>query len=514
MTREMAPTGWGDPARRTGLPPEATAWLQSRVGSTTPASPAPLAVLPPSRLDPVQRAALAATGADVRIDDDTRVRDAAGRSYLDLLALRSGAFDVPDAVVEPTAEQVGSVLTACAEHGVAVVPFGGGTSVVGGVAPLRGEHRAVIALDLRRLDRLLALSETDRTATVEAGLRGPEAEALLNARGYTLGHFPQSYEHATLGGYAATRSAGQASTGYGRFDALVVGLTLVSPRGELVLGRGAASAAGPDLRQLVLGSEGVFGVITSVTVKVRPLPAVKRYDAWLVRSWEDGIAQLRRLEQGGVVPDVARLSDPDETAVSLRLSAPKAVQLMAKGRCLLVLGWEGTEASVAARRRASKVKGLPLPGAGSKWEHGRYDGPYLRDDLLDGGFLVETLETSAAWSGLETTWSAVRTALQDALGECVVMCHVSHLYPHGASLYFTVLGARASDAAAQWQRAKDAACEALVATGATITHHHAVGTDHRRWMTDEVGPLGTEVLRAVKQVLDPSGILNPGKTIP
>jgi alkyldihydroxyacetonephosphate synthase len=157
---------------------------------------------------------------------------------------------------------------------------------------------------------------------------------------------------------------------------------------------------------------------------------------------------------------------------------------------------------------------VPLPGAGEKWEHGRYDGPYLRDDLLDGGFLVETLETSASWSGLTTTWEAVRTALRSALGPCVVMCHVSHLYPHGASLYFTVLGAQAADAPAQWQRAKEAACEALVATGATITHHHAVGTDHRPWMTEEIGPLGTEVLRAVKQVLDPSGILNPGKTIP
>lgn len=511
----MVHAGWGDPARRTGLPAEAAHWLTRRVGAPTPSVPVPLerVVLPASRLDADQLAALAATGAEVRTDDETRARDAAGRSYLDLLALRSGRFDAPDAVVQPTADQVGAVLRACEQAGVAVVPFGGGTSVVGGVAPLRGRHGAVVALDLRRLDRLLALSEVDRTATLEAGLRGPEAEALLNARGYTLGHFPQSYEHATIGGYAATRSAGQASTGYGRFDALVVGLTLVTPRGDLVLGRGAASAAGPDLRQLVVGSEGAFGVITSVTLKVKPLPAVKRYDAWLVRSWEDGLEQLRRLEQGGVVPEVARLSDPDETEVSLRLSAPKALQLLAKGRCLLVLGWEGTEESVGARRRAARVKGLPLPGAGAKWEHGRFDGPYLRDDLMDTGFLVETLETSAPWTGLLTTWGAVRTALQQALGSCHVMCHVSHLYPHGASLYFTVLAAAGPDPATRWQLAKTAASDALVASGATITHHHAVGTDHRPWMTDEVGPLGNEVLRAVKQVLDPAGILNPGKTI-
>lgn len=516
MTRDMVHAGWGDPARRTGLPPEARTWLARRLGPATPGEPVPLpeVTLHPSRLDPAQRAALEATGAEVLADQETRARDAAGRSYLDLLALRSGTFEAPDAVVQPTADQVGAVLQACAAEGIAVVPFGGGTSVVGGVSPLRGDHSAVVALDLRRLDRLLEVSDTDRTATLEAGLRGPEAEALLNARGYTLGHFPQSYEHATIGGYAATRSAGQASTGYGRFDALVVGLTLVSPRGELVLGRGAASAAGPDLRQLVIGSEGVFGVITSVTVRVRPLPAVKRYDAWLVRSWEDGMEQLRRLEQSGVVPEVARLSDPDETEVSLRLSAPKALRLLAKGRCLLVLGWEGSEESVTARRRATRVKGVPLPGAGAKWEHGRYQGPYLRDDLLDAGFLVETLETSASWSQLNATWTAVRTALRASLGRCVVMCHVSHLYPHGASLYFTVLAAQDDAPAAQWQRAKRAACDALVGAGATITHHHAVGTDHRPWMTDEIGPLGAEVLRAVKQVLDPAGVLNPGKTIP
>jgi alkyldihydroxyacetonephosphate synthase len=231
MTREMAHAGWGDPSRRTGLPAEAASWLAGRVGPTRPSAPAPLesVTLSATRLTSDQLAALTATGAEVRTDDATRARDAAGRSYLDLLALRSGSFAAPDAVVLPTAEQVGAVLQACAAQGVAVVPFGGGTSVVGGVSPLQGDHGAVVALDLRRLDRLVALSETDRTATLEAGLRGPEAEALLNARGYTLGHFPQSYEHATIGGYAATRSAGQASTGYGRFDTLVVGLTLVTP---------------------------------------------------------------------------------------------------------------------------------------------------------------------------------------------------------------------------------------------------------------------------------------------
>ena len=502
----MEHAGWGDGSKRTGLPSRAASWLAGEVGAVTPSTVAPVAPLPATRLSADDVAVL---GADV--SDAARVRHAAGRSYQDLVALRSGRFAVPDGVVRT--RDVGAVLRACADRGIAVVPFGGGTSVVGGVSPLSGAHRAVVALDLAPFDQLLDLSETDRTAVLEPGLTGPQAEALLNARGLTLGHFPQSFEHATIGGFAATRSSGQASTGYGRFDNLVVAMTVETPAGPLTVG-GPPTAAGPSLLQLLLGSEGVFGVVTSVTVRVRPLPEVRRYDAWLVRSWEDGLAQLRQLEQSGVVPDVARLSDPTETDTSLRLSAPRAVRALARGRCLLVLGWEGSAGSVRSRRKATNVRGIPLPGAGSAWEHGRYSGPYLRDDLMDAGFLVETLETSAPWSRIVDVHTAVRSAVAGALPGARVMCHVSHLYPHAASLYFTVLAAAGDDPAARWQRAKDAACEALVDSGATITHHHAVGTDHKPWMDAEIGPLGVEVLRAVKGVLDPSGILNPAKLIP
>ena len=513
---DMVLAGWGDPSKRTGLPPAAVTWLAGRVGQGAPSTPVPPTevVVPESRLSLADRQQLQAI-CEVRADDAFRALHAAGRSYQDLVALRGGSFPAPDAVLLPeSAEQVGELLRTCAVLDLAVVPFGGGTSVVGGVAPSPGAKRAVVALDLRRLDRLLSVSEHDLTAVLEPGLRGPAAEALLNARGFTLGHFPQSYEHATIGGYAATRSAGQASTGYGRFDANVLGMTVQTPAGPLVLGRGAATAAGPSLLQLLVGSEGVFGVITSVTTRIRPVPAVKRYDAYLVRSWADGIEQLRALEQSGVVPTVARLSDLEETRVSLQLSAPKAVRKLASGRCLLILGWEGTAASVRSRRRAASVKGLRLPKAGDSWEHGRYGGPYLRDDLMDAGFLVETLETSAPWSSLLTVHAEVRAALTQALGSCVVMCHVSHLYSQGASLYFTVFAAASDDPSSQWQLAKDAACDALVRTGATITHHHAVGADHRPWMTDEIGPLGVSVLQAVKDALDPTGILNPGKLIP
>lgn len=535
VVADLSPTGWGDPARRTGLTPHATAFLREELGAaqpTPPSAPPPLtpSALPGAAADAVR----AVVGAEhVLVDDDARLVRAAGRSYLDLLRLRgSRTLDAPDAVVLPgTAAEVAGVLRACADAGVAVVPFGGGTSVVGGVTPLRGRFAAVVSLDLRRMDRLVGVDEQSRTATFEPGVRGPDAERLLAAYGLTLGHFPQSYEHASLGGYAATRSAGQASTGYGRFDELVVAVELMTPAGPLRLGRGAATAAGPDLLGLVLGSEGAFGVVTSVTVRVRPVPAVKRYEGLFFRSWAEGCAALREMEQERVAPDVARLSDPDETRAQLALAGSGGLKgrlgrgvLRArgyKGGCLAVFGWEGTESGVAARRKASLSvaarHGAFVAGTsvGDRWEHGRYDGPYLREDLLDAGYLVETLETSATWSRLDATHAAVRTALAEALPRSIVMCHVSHLYAHGASLYFTVLTARSTDdPIAQWQRAKDAACAAIVASSATITHHHAVGTDHRDWMTDEVGALGVEVLRAVKATLDPTGVLNPGKLIP
>jgi alkyldihydroxyacetonephosphate synthase len=539
----MVAAGWGDPARRHGLPAHALTWLDEHVGRGAPTSPAAEVSLPPAALPDGLRAALEqAVGAShVRADHDSRLLHAAGKSYLDLVAVRSGALPAaPDVVVLPDgAEQVRAVLRACAEAGAAVVPFGGGTSVVGGVRPLAGRHGSVVSLDLRRMDRLLAVDPTSLTATFEPGVRGPAAEALLAAHGLTLGHFPQSYEHASLGGYAATRSAGQASTGYGRFDELVVAAVAQTPAGELRLGRGAATAAGPDLLGLLLGSEGTLGVLTEITVRVRRTPVVKRYEGVFFRSWAAGRAAFQALEQegreSGAVPDVARLSDPDETRVQLALSGGgglkgglgRAVLSVRgyRGGCLAVLGWEGTEASVKARRAAArpllKQAGGFVVGTsvGERWAAGRFDGPYLRDDLLDAGVLVETLETSATWSRLDATRDAVRRALQGALARDgrhpVVMCHVSHVYPHGASLYFTVLAQQdAEDPVGQWQRAKQAASEAIVASSATITHHHAVGTDHRDWMEAEVGPLGLEVLRAVKATLDPAGILNPGKLVP
>ncbi|MDQ6804591.1 MAG: FAD-binding oxidoreductase, partial [Actinomycetota bacterium] len=398
---------------------------------------------------------------------------------------------------------------------------GGGTSVVGGLAPSRAAFAAVVALDVNRLDRLVAFDAESRTATLEPGLHGPEAEALVAERGFTIGHHPQSFEYATIGGFAAVRSSGQASAGYGRFDELVLALRVATPTGTIDLGRAPRSAAGPDLRQLMLGSEGVFGVITAVTVQLRPTPPQRLYEGWRLPSFAAGSTALRRLAQDGPLPTLLRLSDEAETAVNL--AEPAALGAGTAGGCLAIVGYEGTAKDVEHRRGGASATlrecgGEPEAGAGESWARGRYRGPYLRDALLDAGALVETLETACFWSRLEALYTAVSETLRRSLSEQgtppLVLCHISHVYAAGASLYFTVACAELEDPVAQWRAAKMAASDAILAAGGTITHHHGVGSDHRPWYAREIGEIGVEALRAVKSALDPAGILNPGVLIP
>jgi alkyldihydroxyacetonephosphate synthase len=376
-----------------------------------------------------------------------------------------------------------------------------------------------VALDLARLNRLVSVDIESMVAELEPGLRAPQAEQLLAGHGLTLGHFPQSFEYATLGGFAAARSSGQASAGYGRFDDMVVGMTVATPRGTLELGRAPKSAAGPDLRQVILGSEGAFGVITSLRLRVHRAPAVRTYEGWRFGDFAAGTAAVRRLAQEGPVPAVLRLSDEVETMAGL--ARPAEIGAPASGAgCLMVTGYEGAPDEVAYRRdRAAAVLveagGMPLgPEPGEAWAHGRFSAPYLRDSLLAAGATVETLETACFWSGLPRLYDAVRLALAGALGSPLVMCHVSHVYATGASLYFTVVTAQAADPVGQWMRAKQAVNEAIVHAGGTISHHHGVGRDHRQAYGLEIGELGGEILRGIKERLDPAGIMNPGVLIP
>jgi len=517
---EMHPYLWGNPATPGELPHAAQELLAALGATAPPAAVDPAdAALPDAALPPEALAALgAAVGAEhVRTDHEARVRHTGGFSTPDLLKLRAGdGSDAPDAVVYPGShDEVVAVLTACSEHNVAVVPFSGGTSVVGGLTAARDGFAGVIALDPRRMDAVLGIDEVSRTAVLQPGLRGSRAEAELNEAGYTLGHFPQSYEAATIGGYAAARSAGQSSAGYGRFDEMVESLTLATPRGALTLGTAPKSGAGPDLRQLVLGSEGAFGVITSVTVKVHPKPTSRVFEGWRFPDFTAGAAAARALVQDGPLPTVLRLSDEAETGVNL--ADPAAAGSGGAGGCLMITGYEGSPSQTSLMQSGVSAL-LGAHGAeslgeepGEKWRTGRYRGPYLRDQLFEAGGLVETLETATFWSNIDNLKASVTAALMDSLGaNTMVLCHISHVYYAGASLYFTVLTTADADPIAQWGRAKHAANAAIRSAGATITHHHGVGTDHRDTYAQEIGPLGVDVLRAVKASLDPRGIMNPG----
>ena len=480
-----------------------------------------------SALSQTDRDALAAiVGAEYcRTADRDRLLHAGGKSTIDLLRRKdTGAQDAPDAILLPGDEEaVAAILRYCSEHGIAVIPFGGGTNVVGGLNPTRDKFTAVVSLDLHRFDQLIDLDEVSGQAVFGAGVTGPDAERLLGEHGFSLGHFPQSFEYATIGGFAATRSSGQDSAGYGRFNDMVRGLRMVTPVGTWDLGRAPESAAGPDLRQLLIGSEGTLGVITQVRLRVHRAPEAVRYQAWSFPDFATGAAAMRAVTQNATGPTVIRLSDEVETGVNL--ATTEAIgESQITGGCMGITVFEGSKEHVESRLAETSAL-LTAQGGTSlgeeparAWERGRFGAPYLRDSLLSAGALCETLETATNWSNIPALKAAVTEALSTALAEsgtpALVMCHISHVYPTGASLYFTVVAGQRGNPIEQWQAAKKAASDAIMAAGGTITHHHAVGADHRPWMREEVGDLGVQVLRAVKATLDPAGILNPGKLIP
>ncbi|AZG47496.1 FAD-binding oxidoreductase [Gordonia insulae] len=516
---------WGDPATPGELPAAAAALVGADGTERRGVAPDDVVLAEPQLPVDARSALVEALGEHHVIDDHrSRIDHTRGYSTPDILALRSGdGTDAPDVVVTPGShDDVLRVLEICAEHRVAVVPFTGGTSVVGGLAPDRTGFAGVVTVDLARLDELVDIDEISRTATLQAGLRGVRAEELLRAKGYTLGHFPQSYAGAGIGGYAATRSAGQSSAGYGRFDDMVEGMVLATPRGTIALGAAPKSAAGPDLRHLVLGSEGVLGIITEVTVRVHPVPDHRVFEGWHFDDFDAGAAALRALAQDGPMPTVLRLSDEMETAINLADpdGAGGTDAAGPTGGCLAVIGVEGAHDEVEARHAAvtavlERAGGVSMgEGPGESWRTGRFRAPYLRDPLLDAGVLVETLETVTYWSRLADLKVLVTAALTDTLTAAgtapLVMCHISHVYPAGASLYFTVVCPQTDDPIAQWAAAKTAANDAIRAAGASITHHHAVGRDHRATYHAEIGDLALDALRAVKVALDPAGVCNPG----
>lgn len=543
--------GWGEPSKKYPLASRPGFWpfLISKIG-VVEGSRALRADLDRIRIPQhrIPARALEALGAalgteHLSISHDVRITHAYGKGYQDLVRLRRGEVPCPpDAVAFPSSEEaVVRLLGVAGSEGIAVIPFGGGTSVVGGVETSGGD-RPVLCVDLRGMNRLISADPATLVATAEAGIMGPALEASLSAHGLTLGHFPQSFEFSTLGGWIATRSAGYASTGYGKIEAMVIALRVVTPRGIIATRVVPSSASGPDLNALFTGSEGVFGIITQATVRVRPLPQKRDYRAWLFRRFEDGLFAVRTMLQEGPVPTTVRLSDASETEAyqAIRQRKPgwsSRVKEWAGMRLIGTRGFEpgkmcviivGVEGSAVATSRAweglsrvlKRCGAFPLgSGPARAWYRERFELPYLRDDLLDAGIMVDTLETAACWDRLLPLHGRVVGALHDTLASIgtppLVLCHLSHAYPVGASLYFTFLVRQVQERELeQWQAAKRAATDAIMAGGGTLSHHHGIGTVHQAWMHEEHGRNGLQTIRAIKTALDPDGIMNPGKLVP
>lgn len=508
----------------------------------TPARTLAESTLAPSRLAFGDVAPFQQAGCEIGSSAEDRAFHARGDSYRDLLDLRAGKLDpLPDAVLYPkTRDACLKAIGVAARLGIAVVPFGGGTSVVGGVAPLAGDHRAVVAIDTTRLNQVLAIDKTSMTATAEAGIYGPVLEQRLSAEGVTLGHYPQSFEFSTLGGWIAARGAGQQSNRYGKAEHWLVSARLATPGGLWSTEGYPASAAGPRLTDLVAGSEGTLGLITDATFALHAVPENRDYRAFLFHDFAAGREAVREIVQADIPACSLRLSDEDEThfySVLGRLQREPKLKdrlqdfyLKRRGfdgpRCALIAGAEGDRALVRyahkhiaaiARRHGALAAGS---GPAESWYKGRFHGPYLRDPMLDRGLGVDTLETATQWSNVAALHGAVRRALLDAMqahsnGKGICLAHVSHSYRDGASLYFTYVWPRAHgglDAEiAQWTAIKKAASDAIAANRGTISHHHGAGTDHAPWVAAEKSEAGMTALRALKAALDPTGIMNPGK---
>lgn len=525
--------GWGDDSVLYPLPEAALLRLAEWVGETMPPNDATLGdvirMLPESRLQP---------HGLITTDPETRVRHARGQSLPDWVAMRSGRIEAfPDGVAFPESEEdIQALLGFAAQVGAHLIPYGGGTSVVGHINPLP-DSPATLTVSLARMNRLIAFDKISRLATFGAGASGPIIEAALRAQGYTLGHFPQSFELSTLGGWIATRSSGQQSLWYGRPKSFFIGGRMIAPAGELDLTIFPASAAGPDLRHLALGSEGRLGIITEATVRVRPLPEYENFHAVFFHSWEGGVTAVREMAQARLPLSMLRLSDPTETETTLVLAGHerlvgalhgglKALGYEHPGKTMLFFAATGDEATVqhgkrGALRIARQHGGLHI-GAymGEQWRRNRFRSPYLRNTLWEHGYAIDTLETAFPWSNVMEAVEKIQAALaqaQEEAGERAhVMVHLSHVYETGVSLYVTLIFRVLPDAdqtLGVWRKLKDAASRAIVEEGGTISHQHGIGIDHRPYLASEKGTLGMSLLADAARRCDPDGILNPGKLL-
>lgn len=522
--------GWGDAQTEASLDANALGFLRSRVGESRPSREVALgdvlARLPASRWPDT---------SSFSVDAETRLRHARGQSYRDWIALKYGCIgQVADAVCCPSdAAGVSAAVDAAGALGAVIVPWGGGTSVAGHLDVPPGD-RPVLNLSLEKMDRLMGLDREAQLARFGAGTPGPLVEAQLRTQGFMLGHFPQSYEYSTVGGWVVTRSSGQQSLRYGRIENLFAGGTLITPRGTLEVGGVPASSAGPDLREFVLGSEGRLGVLAEAQVRIRPLPEREDFHAVFFPDWEHGVAAMRTLVQADLPLSMLRLSNEVETETQLTLAGhEKAIvwlrrylKLRGSGTrpVMMVLGFTGLNRDVLRCRREAlsvckQARGVHAGRMiGHGWAKNRFKGPYLRNALWEHGYGADTVETCVNWPQATRLMRAIEQAATEVMAtqneRIHAFTHLSHVYRQGCSIYATFVFRSVGDYDAdlhRWRLLKARVSETIVAHGGTISHQHGVGTDHAPYLEAEKGVLGMGLLRACARELDPAGMMNPGK---
>ena len=526
--------GWGDENIYLELPTRALRMLHDLIGKGQGRPDYPrekfIKRMPESRLN---------SHPLISLDPKLRLDHAHGQSFPDWIGLRGGKLRrFPDGVALPTtAAEIQELLKFAIDNNAVVIPFGGGTSVVGHLEVPK-TRRPVLSLSLERFNRLTDLDSNSRLATFESGIRGPQLEYQLNSRGFILGHYPQSFEYSSLGGWVVTRSSGQQSRHYGRIEQLFAGGEVLTPRGALKLPPFPASAAGPDLRQILLGSEGKMGVLTKVVVKIVALPEKDDVYGVFFPSWERAFHAVQSIAGTDITFSMMRLSNPAETMTNLALSGKGRQRALLirylrlrgiseKTACMCLVGFTGSRRLTAAARRAafSIIRrhngicvGKPM---GNAWKRNRFQSAYLRNTLWDLGYAADTLETAITWDKVTPAMKAIEKSLHDALKpdnqRIHVFSHLSHVYPSGSSIYTTFLfrlAATPSETLEVWKRLKQSASQTITAAGGTISHQHGVGTDHKKYMTAEKGAIGIQTLEQMFNYLDPKKQMNPGKLLP
>ena len=527
--------GWGNVSINKTVSPHGAKLIKSHIGKTKKLSSVSLQQV----LKTVPKSRLPAALTDLNIvstDKEVRLRHARGQSFPDWIAMHGGDFEVfPDGVAFPeSTADVETLLTLANEHDLIVIPFGGGTSVVGHINPQKGS-RPVLTIAMSKMDQLLDLDTESQIATFGAGTQGPAVEAQLDAQGYRLGHYPQSWELSTLGGWIAARSSGQQSLGYGRIEQMFAGGTLVTPQGVLNIADVPASSAGPDLREMMMGTEGRAGIFTTVKMRVQPQPEEELFKVAFLPNWEAGKEVLRQAVQKNVRLSMLRLSNAVETDAHLHLGTSPSqflaisTYLKARGlssdKVMLTYGVSGDKAQNKLAltqfnkllKQHGSVTGKITDIMGNVWAHGRFKFPYLRGTLWDKGIMVDTFETATNWNNIDAQMQQMQEAVQNALADeneaVMAFTHISHVYKQGASLYTTYFFRAAKDHATtlqRWQKIKHAASVSLANGKATISHQHGVGRDHAPYLAAEKGRLGMQVTHDMLKSLDPEQRMNPG----